>query len=283
VVALYNGVVLVDPTNAEVGQALGVDVRPPERTYDVLIVGAGPAGLAAAVYGASEGLRTAVLEREAFGGQAGTSSLIRNYPGFPWGVSGVELAWRTYQQAWTFGTQFDPAVVDADALNLLDMLDALFQGTNQPHMDCMFQSARDDISAAPDKDHIALLGQTQDCFRGLLHKCPEGRMQAEHFIDRVCDSRNLVFRHVLGEVLGQIIVLQNFLRQVAVKNQPRIRFVRCMSLQVFGQFFGDDAGGLAGAVHAMVSELIERMPLIVQGAEASLVAEKRAAGHGHAP
>ena len=84
------------------------------RTYDLLIVGAGPAGLAAAVYGASEGLRTAVLEREAFGGQAGTSSLIRNYPGFPWGVSGVELAWRAYQQAWTFGTQFvygNPATV----------------------------------------------------------------------------------------------------------------------------------------------------------------------------
>jgi thioredoxin reductase (NADPH) len=106
VVALYNGVTLVDPTNAEVGQALGVDVRPPARTYDVLIVGGGPAGLAGAVYGASEGLRVAVLEREAFGGQAGTSSLIRNYPGFPWGVSGVELAGRTYQQAWTFGTQF---------------------------------------------------------------------------------------------------------------------------------------------------------------------------------
>jgi thioredoxin reductase (NADPH) len=106
VVTLYSGAVLVDPTNAEVGQALGVDVRPPERTYDLLIVGAGPAGLAAAVYGTSEGLRTAVLEREAFGGQAGTSSLIRNYPGFPWGVSGVELAWRAYQQAWTFGTQF---------------------------------------------------------------------------------------------------------------------------------------------------------------------------------
>ncbi|HEY7102785.1 MAG TPA: FAD-dependent oxidoreductase [Mycobacteriales bacterium] len=117
VVILYSGAVLVDPSNAEVGQALGVDVRPSERTYDLLIVGAGPAGLAAAVYGASEGLPTAVLEREAFGGQAGTSSLIRNYPGFPWGVSGVELAWRAYQQAWTFGTQFvygNPAISMAD-------------------------------------------------------------------------------------------------------------------------------------------------------------------------
>jgi thioredoxin reductase (NADPH) len=68
VVVLYNGVVLVDPTNVEVAAALGVDVRPSERTYDVAIVGAGPAGLAAAVYGASEGLTTALLEREAFGG-----------------------------------------------------------------------------------------------------------------------------------------------------------------------------------------------------------------------
>ena len=106
VVALFTGTVLVDPSNAQVGQALGADVRPPERTYDVLIVGAGPAGLAAAVYATSEGLHTAVLEGEAFGGQAGTSSLIRNYPGFPWGVSGVELTWRTFRQAATFGTQF---------------------------------------------------------------------------------------------------------------------------------------------------------------------------------
>jgi thioredoxin reductase (NADPH) len=83
VVALYNGTVLMDPTLAELGAALGVDTRPAQRTYDVAIVGAGPAGLAASVYGASEGLSTALLEREAFGGQAGTSSLIRNYPGFP--------------------------------------------------------------------------------------------------------------------------------------------------------------------------------------------------------
>jgi thioredoxin reductase (NADPH) len=106
VVALYNGVVLVDPTNAEVAAALGLEVRPADRTYDLAIVGAGPAGLAAAVYGASEGLQTVLLEREAFGGQAGTSSLIRNYLGFPRGISGVELAWRAYEQAWLFGTQF---------------------------------------------------------------------------------------------------------------------------------------------------------------------------------
>src|SRR5262249_59090989 len=76
------------------------------QVYDVVIVGAGPAGLAAAVYAASEGLRTALLEREAFGGQAGTSSRIRNYLGFPDGVSGTELAQRAYQQAWVVGTGF---------------------------------------------------------------------------------------------------------------------------------------------------------------------------------
>jgi thioredoxin reductase (NADPH) len=106
VVTLYTGVVLTDPANAEVAEALGVNIRPAETTYDVAIVGAGPAGLAAAVYGASEGLRTVLLEREAFGGQAGTTSLIRNYLGFPRGVSGAELAGRAYEQAWMFGTQF---------------------------------------------------------------------------------------------------------------------------------------------------------------------------------
>jgi thioredoxin reductase (NADPH) len=121
VVALYNGAVLIDPSNAEVGAALGVDIRPAERTYDVVIVGAGPAGLAAAVYGASEGLSTALLEREAYGGQAGTSSLIRNYLGFPWGVGGADLALRAYQQAWLFGAHFvygNPATSLAEAADL---------------------------------------------------------------------------------------------------------------------------------------------------------------------
>jgi thioredoxin reductase (NADPH) len=106
VFSLSTGVVLVDPANAELAEALGQKVRPGGRAYDVVIVGAGPAGLAAAVYAASEGLSTALLEREAFGGQAGTSSRIRNYLGFPSGVSGGELAQRAYEQAWVFGTHF---------------------------------------------------------------------------------------------------------------------------------------------------------------------------------
>jgi thioredoxin reductase (NADPH) len=104
-VALFDGRILADPSNAEVGEALGVQTKP-GGSYDVTVIGAGPAGLAAAVYGASEGLSTLVLEPEAIGGQAGTSSLIRNYLGFPTGVSGGDLAVRAYTQAWNFGAEY---------------------------------------------------------------------------------------------------------------------------------------------------------------------------------
>jgi thioredoxin reductase (NADPH) len=96
---------LVDPDPAEVARLLGVDIRPRVNECDVLIAGAGPAGLAAAVYAASEGLSTMVIEAEAVGGQAGTSAMIRNYLGFPRGVSGRELAMRASEQARLFGVQ----------------------------------------------------------------------------------------------------------------------------------------------------------------------------------
>jgi len=98
---------LVNPSNPEIADAFGV-MTPisPGEVFDVAVVGAGPAGLAAAVYASSEGLRTAVVEGEAIGGQAGTSSMIRNYPGFSQGISGARLAQETWRQAWTFGTTF---------------------------------------------------------------------------------------------------------------------------------------------------------------------------------
>ena len=101
-----DGQLLVDPDDAELARAYGLDTSLPEGTLDVAIVGAGPGGLAAAVYAASEGLDTVVLEAASIGGQAGSSSLIRNYLGFSRGVSGAELAQRAYQQAWTFGARF---------------------------------------------------------------------------------------------------------------------------------------------------------------------------------
>ena len=107
VVLLYDGRTLVNPTNAQIADAYGVSTRLDDDTdFDLVVVGAGPAGLAAAVYASSEGLRTLVVERESIGGQAGSSSLIRNYLGFARGVSGADLAQRAYQQAWVFGTNF---------------------------------------------------------------------------------------------------------------------------------------------------------------------------------
>jgi thioredoxin reductase (NADPH) len=106
VVVFRTGQVLVDPSHAELAELLGGSIRPQASRYDLAIVGAGPAGLAAAVSASSEGLRTLVVEPEVFGGQAGTSSLIRNYPGFPHGISGDDLAIRTFEQAWLFGTHF---------------------------------------------------------------------------------------------------------------------------------------------------------------------------------
>jgi thioredoxin reductase (NADPH) len=98
--------VLKNPTNLEFARTTGLEVDAPlERTYDLVVVGAGPAGLGASVYGASEGLSTLALESIALGGQAGTSSRIENYPGFPAGLSGFELASRILVQADKFGAR----------------------------------------------------------------------------------------------------------------------------------------------------------------------------------
>jgi thioredoxin reductase (NADPH) len=98
--------VLKNPTNSEFARTTGLKVDAPwERTYDLVVIGAGPAGLGASVYGASEGLSTLALESIALGGQAGTSSRIENYPGFPAGLSGFELAIRILVQADKFGAR----------------------------------------------------------------------------------------------------------------------------------------------------------------------------------
>jgi thioredoxin reductase (NADPH) len=105
VVFFADGSFLVEPSRAELAERLGLRTRAESRFYDLVIVGGGPAGLAAAVYGASEGLRTLIIERDAPGGQAGTSSRIENYLGFPTGLSGAELARRAVAQAQRFGVE----------------------------------------------------------------------------------------------------------------------------------------------------------------------------------
>lgn len=104
-VFLPDGTVLAEPDNHMLAEKLGLQTKPAQDSYDLVIIGSGPAGLAAAVYSASEGLRVLVVEREAPGGQAGSSPKIENYLGFPAGLSGSELTYRAMTQARRFGAE----------------------------------------------------------------------------------------------------------------------------------------------------------------------------------
>jgi hypothetical protein len=107
------GTILKNPSERDLAQALGmVPIDAPDRTYDVVIIGAGPAGLSTAVYAASEGLSVIVLDAVAFGGQAGESARIENYLGFPTGIPGRELTARAFVQAQKFGAEM---VIPAEA------------------------------------------------------------------------------------------------------------------------------------------------------------------------
>ena len=106
ILVLPDGDTVPQPTNVALARLLGIASEPSSEQYDLVIVGAGPAGLAAAVYGASEGLSTALIEREAPGGQAGTSSRIENYLGFSEGVTGADLTREATKQAKRFGVDF---------------------------------------------------------------------------------------------------------------------------------------------------------------------------------
>jgi hypothetical protein len=108
IVFFPDGSHLIAPGNRELAEKIGLQTKARLPFYDLVIVGAGPAGLAAAVYGASEGLRTVLLEQSAPGGQAGTSSKIENYLGFPSGISGGDLARRAGTQARRFGAEVWP-------------------------------------------------------------------------------------------------------------------------------------------------------------------------------
>ncbi len=125
VLRVIDGKTVVKPQLRRVAELLALSTEPAAAEYDTVIVGAGPAGLAAAVYGASEGLRTIVIEREAPGGQAGTSSRIENYLGFPSGVSGEELASRALQQARRLGAE----ILVTRTITRIDA------GTRQVHLD----------------------------------------------------------------------------------------------------------------------------------------------------
>jgi thioredoxin reductase (NADPH) len=116
-VVTSSGEMLQEPTTAAVAAALGLSSAPALPFYDLIVIGGGPAGLGAAVYGASEGLRTVLVEREAIGGQAGQSSKIENYLGFPSGITGGELARRASTQARRFGAEM-LLVSEVDSLDV---------------------------------------------------------------------------------------------------------------------------------------------------------------------
>src|SRR5918994_625169 len=99
ILLFQDGSYIMEPTNAQIAEKIGLKTHAQMPFYDIIIVGAGPAGLAAAVYGASEGLHTLLVEREAPGGQAGMSSNIENYLGFPVGLTGADLTRRAVAQA----------------------------------------------------------------------------------------------------------------------------------------------------------------------------------------
>jgi thioredoxin reductase (NADPH) len=129
VIFTENGEILVQPDIATLARAIGETIEIKNTVYDVVIIGAGPAGLAAAVYGASEGLRTLVIERRAPGGQAGTSSRIENYLGFPAGLTGSDLTHRAITQARRLGAEFlSPVevigITQADQYKIISLADA---------------------------------------------------------------------------------------------------------------------------------------------------------------
>jgi thioredoxin reductase (NADPH) len=103
---IFGSTALANPTNLEIAEMLGARTEPEAELYDLIVIGAGPAGLAAAVHAASDGLKTLVVERQTVGGQAGTSSMIRNYFGFPRGITGAQLAGHAHEQAISLGAEF---------------------------------------------------------------------------------------------------------------------------------------------------------------------------------
>ncbi len=148
VIARVNKVLMQHPTLSAVADRVGIHPTIPDEVFDTVIIGCGPSGLGAAVYAASEGLNTLVLDRVGPGGQAGASSRIENYTGFPSGLSGHELAMRSYLQALKFGADFFRAVRCGEGELSLRR-------------------------AAPDRDERRLGGEDEDGDRGDGGELPE--------------------------------------------------------------------------------------------------------------
>jgi thioredoxin reductase (NADPH) len=175
VVQAVNGKTVVRPQLRRLAELLDLPTEPAAAEYDTVIVGAGPAGLAAAVYGASEGLRTLVIEREAPGGQAGTSSRIENYLGFPSGVSGDELASRALQQARRLGAE----ILVTRSLTRIDA------GAHQVHLDGgdVLRARTIILACGVAWRHLATAGFDRLAGKGIFYGAARSEAPSTHGLD----------------------------------------------------------------------------------------------------
>ena len=174
-IRVVNGKTAVQPQLRRVAELLELPTEPAAAEYDTVIVGAGPAGLAAAVYGASEGLRTVVVEREAPGGQAGTSSRIENYLGFPSGVSGDELSSRALQQARRLGAE----ILVTRSITRIDT------ATQQVHLDGgdVLQTPTIILACGVAWRHLAVDGFDRLAGRGIFYGAARSEAANTHGLD----------------------------------------------------------------------------------------------------
>jgi thioredoxin reductase (NADPH) len=174
-IRVVNGKTAVQPQLRRVAELLELPTEPAAAEYDTVIVGAGPAGLAAAVYGASEGLRTVVVEREAPGGQAGTSSRIENYLGFPSGVSGDELSSRALQQARRLGAE----ILVTRSITRIDT------ATQQVHLDGgdILQTPTIILACGVAWRHLAVDGFDRLAGRGIFYGAARSEAANTHGLD----------------------------------------------------------------------------------------------------
>jgi thioredoxin reductase (NADPH) len=174
-IRVVNGKTAVQPQLRRVAELLELPTEPAAPDYDTVIVGAGPAGLAAAVYGASEGLRTVVIEREAPGGQAGTSSRIENYLGFPSGVSGDELSSRALQQARRLGAE----ILVTRSITRIDA------ATQQLHLDGgdVLQTPTIILACGVTWRHLAVDGFDRLAGRGIFYGAARSEAANTHGLD----------------------------------------------------------------------------------------------------
>ncbi len=174
-IRVVNGKTAVQPQLRRVAELLELPTEPAAAEYDTVIVGAGPAGLAAAVYGASEGLRTVVIEREAPGGQAGTSSRIENYLGFPSGVSGDELSSRALQQARRLGAE----ILVTRSITRIDA------ATQQVHLDGgdILQTPTIILACGVAWRHLAVDGFDRLAGRGIFYGAARSEAANTHGLD----------------------------------------------------------------------------------------------------